>query len=101
MPAWTIDVPLVIPSLRYGMVAPRGVHFAKVDLWSLHAIHRSDEDDGSHGGESGLNIGANDVSPVRLINSDTTSQLAGLKRLLDDGAIDQAEFSKLKAKIIG
>lgn len=70
-------------------------------LWSMHAIHRNSDEDGSYGGESGLNIGVNDVAPVRLINPDLANQLSDLKRLLDEGVIDQADFTKLKAKIIG
>lgn len=67
----------------------------------MHAIHRTSDEDGSDGGESGLNIGVNDVAPVRLINPDPANQLSDLKRLLDEGVIDQADFTKLKAKIIG
>lgn len=70
-------------------------------LWSMHAIHRSEEEDGSHGGESGLNVDINDISPIRVSGPDVAGQIADLKRLLDEGAINQSEFSKLKAQIIG
>ena len=70
-------------------------------LWSMHAIHRSDEEDGLDGGESGLNIAVNDLNHVRFAGTDTATQIAELKRLLDEGAIDGAEFSKLKSRVIG
>jgi hypothetical protein len=69
-------------------------------LWSMHAIHRSEEEDGSDGGESGLNIAVNDLTHVRFAGTDAATQIAELKRLLDEGAIDEVEFSKLKSRVI-
>jgi len=69
-------------------------------LWSMHAIHRSEDEYGSDGGESGLNFGANDPAYLRLSAPDAATQISELKRLLDDGVIDQSEFRKLKAQVI-
>ncbi|WP_454011988.1 superinfection immunity protein [Aquamicrobium terrae] len=82
-------------------------------VWAFKAVHLTDDPSGSHGGESGLNIVANDVKRVRLEalpppplppqpdNTDLIGRLERLKRLLDDGAIDAAQFRRMRNKIIG
>ena len=69
-------------------------------LWSMHAIHRAEDEYGSDGGESGLNFAASDPAYLRLGSTDVATQIAELKRLLDEGVIDQAEFRKLKMRVI-
>jgi hypothetical protein len=68
-------------------------------VWACRAIHKSDS--GSDGGESGLNIFANDEQKMALVNQkDAASQLADLKNLLDRGAISASEFGHLKQQIM-
>lgn len=66
-------------------------------IWSLHAGHISPT--GNNGGESGLNVIAND--PVQaVVTRDKPAQLAELKSLLDSGGITEDEFARLKAEIL-
>lgn len=85
-------------------------------IWANRAIHLSPGGQrlgGTDGGESGLNIFANDEKRIRLlspadvttystreIKSDIPTQLSKLKRLLDSGAITKNEFADLKRKVI-
>jgi hypothetical protein len=85
-------------------------------IWATRAVHLSQGPEGSgktDGGESGLNIFANDEKKVRLVGSepiftyatrevkfDTATQLSKLKSLLDSGAISVQEFDELKRKLI-
>ncbi|WP_406873612.1 SHOCT domain-containing protein [Aminobacter sp. P9b] len=81
------------------------------------AVHVSNNPNGSHGGESGLNLTANDVVAVRLVGGlvgpstlqlansppppdDALARLERLKKLLDDGAIDQGQFERLRDQIV-
>lgn len=82
-------------------------------VWAFRAVHITGDPGGSHGGESGLNIVANDVRRVRLEglpppplppqpdNSDLIGRLERLKRLLDDGVIDAEQFRRMRNRIIG
>jgi len=70
-------------------------------IWAFHAAHLSK--DGSNGGESGLNLFVNDVSKVQMVPSegaDYFSQLEKIKKLMDDGIIDQAEFNAMKMRYL-
>lgn len=84
-------------------------------IWALHVVHRTSEAAGSHGGESGLNLFANDVQPVRLIGSSkrhgglgvdrltTAAAVAEIERLsalLAAGHLSEAEFTELKAAVL-
>jgi hypothetical protein len=85
-------------------------------IWALKAVHIS-EDSASYGksggGESGLNIFANDEKRVRIVNQtggaprvagpgepNIATQILRIKELLDGGAITKAEFDELKRRII-
>tara|TARA_R110002110_G_scaffold106587_6_gene267154 strand:- start:1424 stop:1837 length:414 start_codon:yes stop_codon:yes gene_type:complete len=82
-------------------------------IWALQAAHLSD-DDGSDGGESGLNIFANDETRVRVVGfesaamsphaevrpADPIEKLTQLKKLRDDGALSEEEFSRLKERLL-
>ncbi|MBZ9679620.1 superinfection immunity protein [Mesorhizobium sp. CO1-1-2] len=88
-------------------------------VWSFKAIHVTDDPRGTNGGESGLNLLANDVQRVRIENpsdiqrsfvqppsapsspQDAVEKLERLKKLLDDGAIDRAQFERLRDLIAG
>ncbi|MER8491591.1 hypothetical protein NKH53_25535 [Mesorhizobium australicum] len=72
----------------------------------------------NNGGESGLNLAANDIVPVRLVGSppalpalppplnsppapnDTLTRLERLKKLLDDEVIDRDQFERLREQIV-
>lgn len=75
-------------------------------VWACGAVHKSAEAGGSDGGESGLNVFANDVQKIELVKTPVNSpnsaleQLERLKRLLDAGAINPEEFERLKAKLL-
>jgi len=82
-------------------------------IWALQAVHLSD-DEGSDGGESGLNIFANDETRVRVVGlessvvpphaderpADPIEKLTQLKKLRDDGALSEEEFSRLKERLL-
>ncbi|MER9463200.1 superinfection immunity protein [Mesorhizobium sp. M0387] len=83
-------------------------------IWAFKALHISDDPTGSNGGESGLNFMANDVQRVRLENPSVTQRpiiqpahheaidkLERLKKLLDDGVIDDAQFRRMRDLIAG
>ncbi|MFZ5675708.1 MAG: superinfection immunity protein [Pseudomonadota bacterium] len=76
-------------------------------VWACGAVHKSADPQGSDGGESGLNIFANDVSKVEIVGNDKLApqnqidQLERLKRLLDTGVITNEQFEALKAKVVG
>ncbi|ESX09920.1 peptidase [Mesorhizobium sp. LSJC265A00] len=95
-------------------LAGTGVVWLGCLVWAFMAVHISKEPSGSNGGESGLNLAANDVQKVLIENplglaqlqsplspSDPVDKLERLKRLFDDGAIDRAQFERLRALIIG
>jgi len=93
-------------------------------VWALDAAHRSPT--GNHGGESGLNLFANDVQDIRFVQTpeasssaqpepqgpqnprtehadphgDDADQLKRLKQLFDQGLLDQDEYAHLKGQII-
>lgn len=74
-------------------------------VWACGAVHKSVNPGGSDGGESGLNVFANDVQKVELVDrqvaaSDEVGQLERLKQLLDANAITKDEFDLLKAKVL-
>lgn len=69
-------------------------------IWACHAFLRSPE--GDNGGETGLNIFINDTNKVERsqLNSDALDNIAKLKSLLDQGIINNDEFTKMKSKYI-
>jgi hypothetical protein len=71
-------------------------------IWATHSVHKPAV--GTQGGESGLNIFANDTKTVRM-HSDTNGddlaeQLLRLKRLVDAGAISATEYEALRRPIV-
>lgn len=94
-------------------------------VWALHYAHISE--DGSNGGESGINLFVNDPKPIRIepaLNTDGTSPkaelaanssvlsgtphddasavetLRRLKTLFESGAISSDEYTALKSPIL-
>ncbi|MFZ5674361.1 MAG: superinfection immunity protein [Pseudomonadota bacterium] len=73
-------------------------------VWACGAVHKSAEASGSDGGESGLNVFANDIQKVALVDPsnairDDVGQLERLKQLLDAQVITKDEFDLLKSKV--
>lgn len=88
-------------------------------IWACRAVHITGDPNGSNGGESGLNLTANDIMPVRLVSGpsalpvpslapggsppppdDALTRLERLKKLLDDGVIDQGQFERMRDGIV-
>lgn len=90
-------------------------------VWALHYAHISE--DGSNGGESGINLFANDPVTMRIepalnnanvpfdpvlqaavqtrtTEDDAVSTLQRLKALADNGAISAEEYAALKAPVL-
>lgn len=91
-----------------------GVGWVVALIWALRVGHISSSAEGTHGGESGLNLFVNDVRSVmtRGADSHTTARpsvhqtsgvddtllrLERLEKLRAAGQIDQSEFERLKA----
>lgn len=77
-------------------------------VWAFHAAHITKDPEGSHGGESGLNLTVNDPMriafdpaprPVSSID-DRIGQLERLKHLSDNAVIDQADFERLSQEVL-
>ncbi|WP_095204173.1 superinfection immunity protein [Mesorhizobium carmichaelinearum] len=82
-------------------------------IWACKAIHITASPRGTNGGESGLNVTANDVMRVRLEHGvpnpppspqisteEMLSRLERLKKLRDDGAIDAEQFQRMRDAIV-
>lgn len=95
-------------------LAGTGIVWLGCLIWAFMAVHISKDPQGSNGGESGLNPLANDVQRVRIENPsgiqrsivqpahlDTVDKLERLKKLLDDGVIDDAQFRRMRDLIAG
>ena len=74
-------------------------------VWAMRAAHRVGST--SNGGESGLNLFINDVNKIQVVEppplpqTSLSHELERLHGLLVQGAISQAEFDGLKAKLLG
>ncbi|MCJ2084161.1 superinfection immunity protein [Methylobacterium sp. J-090] len=96
-----------------------GIGWAGALVWAFNAAHRTEQADGSHGGESGLNLFVNDVQRVSLIGAGTgpaerdafmngaplsasmaVADLERLGRLRGTGHLNEAEFASLKASVL-
>ena len=96
-----------------------GIGWAGALVWAFHAAHRTEQADGSHGGESGLKLFVNDVQRVRMIGvgpgpvepaapprdaplsaSTAVAELEQLGRLRGGGHLSEAEFAHLKASVL-
>jgi len=85
-------------------------------VWALNVAHRSNEPNGSHGGESGLNIFINDIKRVALepaiaaqppsLNprpseaGNSIVELERLARLYAVGHLTEAEYTRLKTAVL-
>ena len=74
-------------------------------VWAMRAAHRVGTT--SSGGESGLNLFINDVKKIQVVQppplpqTSPSHELERLHNLLIQGAISQAEFDGMKAKLLG
>ncbi|MGN6305726.1 MAG: superinfection immunity protein [Mesorhizobium sp.] len=78
-------------------------------VWACGAVHLSPT--GNHGGESGLNLFVNDparreiavTGPISAtpLSDDPADELRRLKALFDAGALDEAEYQRLRAGPLG
>lgn len=92
-----------------------GIGWFAALIWALHAVHRPGELASSRGGESGLNVFANDVHRVRLVGGaeinegresrhlTTATAVAEIERLSAlrvSGHLSEAEFVGLKSAVL-
>ncbi|HEV7252010.1 MAG TPA: superinfection immunity protein [Mesorhizobium sp.] len=91
-----------------------GIGWGVALVWALHAVHRTREATGAHGGESGLNLFANDVSRIRLEptrraaqgttetlkTAEALQEIERFQRLKEQGFIGEEDFAKLKAAVL-
>ena len=96
-----------------------GIGWAGALVWAFHAAYRTEQADGSHGGESGLNPFVNDVRRVRWIGAGTgpvepearpggatltpstaVTELERLGRLRGGWHLSEAEFASLRAIVL-
>lgn len=94
-----------------------GIGWLGALIWALSAVHLSNEAGGSYGGESGLNLFANDVTPVRLVGpsmspavnagtaapptiSGAVAEIERLSALRAAGHLSNTEFANLKAAVL-
>ena len=83
-----------------------GIGWLGALIWALHKVH-DPVSIGSHGGESGLNLFANDVKRIQLEASvpraraeDYLGDLERLATLYSAGHLSEAEYSSEKKKIL-
>lgn len=90
------------------MLGSTGFGWAFALVWAFNAAHRSERHDGAHGGESGLNLFVNDVTPVRLVGplaasptiADAVAEIERLGALRAAGHLSEAEFADLKSAVL-
>jgi hypothetical protein len=83
-----------------------GIGWVGALVWACNAVHLSPT--GSNGGESGLNIFANDPLNLKLdgttldvaVARDPVAQLQRLKTLLDAGAVSAEEYAALRKPLL-
>ena len=83
-----------------------GIGWLGALVWAMNAVHKSPT--GSDGGESGLNIFANDPVTVRVegaslttaTDADITDRLLRLKLLREDGVINDDEYARLRKPLL-
>jgi hypothetical protein len=83
-----------------------GIGWVGALVWACNAVHLSPT--GGNGGESGLNIFANDPVNVKLdgtnldvtVARDPVEQLHRLKTLLDAGAVSAEEYAALRKPLL-
>lgn len=84
-------------------VAPTLIGWVLLLIWAKKAAHRVQGSDGTDGGESGLNVFANDVTHIRLEGQSNTTlavELVNLERLRARGALTDSEFSRAKERLL-
>ena len=83
-------------------------------IWAFRAIHIAAAPNRSNGGESGLNLTANDVIRIRFDegarlppplappqrDDDVLIRLERLKKLHDDGVIDAEQFARMRDAVL-
>jgi hypothetical protein len=82
-------------------------------VWACKAVHITSSRRGTNGGESGLNLAANDPlrfrlesrapdppPPLQISAEEMLDRLERLKRLRDDGAINAEQFERMRDGIV-
>lgn len=78
-----------------------GIGWLGALVWALRAVHISNSQEGSNGGESGLNLTVNDIKRVKLeFPRDVSSELERLHNLLEKNAITEEQYNTLRSKLI-
>lgn len=89
-----------------------GLGWAAALIWALHAVHRTGEEVGSHGGVSGLNLFADDVRRVApasgrseaayvpLTTAAAVADIERLSRLRERGTLNAQEFETAKSDVL-
>jgi hypothetical protein len=90
-----------------------GIGWLGALIWALRIVHLPGDGDQSRGGQSGLNIFANDVKRIELLppsrafqptdgsaRTQVIAELEKLIRLRDDGFITISEYEKMKAELL-
>ncbi len=103
--------PIVVINLLFGATA---LGWFGALIWSFHGIHRSKLPGGTHGGESGLNLFANDgvvlqtpdgqpshSSPLTRSGFDAMAKsLSQLHALRQQNLLSELEYTRLKAALL-
>lgn len=87
-----------------GVFGGTGLGWLGTLVWAFHAVHRSPT--GNNGGESGLNLSANDAVQIVVASAEPnepslSARLRELAKLKEENLIDESEYQRLRDGLIG